>query len=99
MNYFVILAAGKGKRFITRIPKQYNPYNGKKMIYHSIHKAIKSNLFKKIIIVINPEHKKYVKDIKNKKVIKINGGKERYHSSLRSLNFLKKFKLIQYHIF
>ena len=36
MNYFVILAAGKGNRFISKIPKQYTNYNGKKMIFHSI---------------------------------------------------------------
>jgi len=42
MSYFVILAAGKGNRFISKIPKQYTNYNGKQMIFHSIDKAIQS---------------------------------------------------------
>jgi len=92
MNYFVILAAGKGNRFISKIPKQYTNYKGKMMLFHSIDKATQSGLFKKIILVINPRDKKYVKNIKNKKIIIIYGGKERMDSSLRSLNFLKKFK-------
>ena len=92
MNYFVILAAGKGNRFISKIPKQYTNYNGKKMIFHSIDKAIQSKLFNKIILVIKNKDKKYLKSIKNKKIIIITGGKERMHSSLKSLKFLKKFK-------
>ena len=92
MNYFVILAAGKGNRFISKIPKQYTNYNGKKMIFHSIDKAIQSKLFNKIILVIRNEDKKYLKDIKNKKIKIITGGKERMNSSLKSLKFLKKFK-------
>tara|TARA_Y100001970_G_C14211537_1_gene847241 strand:+ start:1124 stop:2233 length:1110 start_codon:yes stop_codon:yes gene_type:complete len=92
MNYFVILAAGKGNRFISNIPKQFTYYNGKQMIFHSIDKAIQSNLFDKIILVINPSHKKYIKNIKSNKLIIINGGKERMNSSLKSLNFIKKFK-------
>ena len=92
MNYFVILAAGKGNRFISKIPKQYSYYKGKMMLFHSIDKAIRSKLFKKIILVINPKDKKYIKNIKNKKIMIIPGGKERKDSSLRALKFLKKFK-------
>ena len=57
MNYFVILAAGKGNRFKSSIPKQYTYYKGKMMILHSIDKALKSNLFNKIIIAINKKIK------------------------------------------
>ena len=92
MNYFVILAAGKGNRFVSKIPKQYSNYNGKKMIFHSIDKAIQSKLFNKIILVVSPKDKKYLKDLKNKKIKIISGGKERMDSSLKSLDFLKKYK-------
>jgi len=92
MNYFVILAAGKGNRFVSKIPKQYSNYNGKKMIFHSIDKAIQSKLFNKIILVISPKDKKYLKDLKNNKIKIISGGKERMDSSLKSLDFLKKYK-------
>ena len=46
-NYFILLAAGKGKRFNSKLPKQYINYNGKMMIEHSIDKAIESKIFKK----------------------------------------------------
>ena len=52
-NYFILLAAGSGKRFKSSIPKQYTFYKQKQLLVHSIDKAIKSRLFKKIILVIN----------------------------------------------
>ena len=52
-NYFVILAAGKGKRFHKKHPKQFFYYKNKDIIDHSIEKSIKSNLFKRIIVVTN----------------------------------------------
>ena len=50
-NYFILLAAGSGKRFKSSIPKQYTFYKQKQLLVHSIDKAIKSRLFKKIILV------------------------------------------------
>ena len=52
-NYFVILAAGKSKRFHNKIAKQFYHYKNKEIIDHSIEKSLNSNLFKKIIIVTN----------------------------------------------
>ena len=57
-NYFIILAAGKGVRFSHNKPKQYFNYKGKILIHHSIDKAIKSKLFKKIIVVASKKYKK-----------------------------------------
>jgi len=91
-NYFIILAAGKGSRFRSKIPKQYIYYKGKPLLQHSIDKAIKSKLFKKILIVINKNHKKYLNINKNKKIIILYGGKERQDSSLKALNYLKRKK-------
>ena len=91
-NYFIILAAGKSSRFRSKIPKQYIYYNGKPLLQHSIDKAIKSKLFKKILIVINKNHKKYLNINKNKKIILLYGGKERQDSSLKALNYLKRKK-------
>ena len=48
-NYFIILAAGKGKRFRSKIPKQHTLYKNKPLFLHSVDTAIKSKLFKKII--------------------------------------------------
>ena len=88
-NYFIILAAGSGKRFDAKKPKQYFLYKNKVIFEHSIEKAIKSKLFKKIILVIdNP--KKISKKYKNVLIIK--GGKERSDSSLIALKKINKYK-------
>ena len=41
-NYFVILAAGKSKRFRKKIPKQFYNYKNKEIINHSIEKSVNS---------------------------------------------------------
>jgi 2-C-methyl-D-erythritol 4-phosphate cytidylyltransferase / 2-C-methyl-D-erythritol 2,4-cyclodiphosphate synthase len=90
-NYFVILAAGKSKRFHKNLAKQFFNYKNKEIIDHSIDKALDSNLFKKIIIVTNNlnhfKKKKYPRQI-----IVIKGGIERSDSSLKALRFIKKYK-------
>ena len=48
-NYFVILAAGKSKRFHKNIAKQFYNYKNKEIIDHSIEKSLNSKLFKKIM--------------------------------------------------
>ena len=59
-NYFVILAAGKSKRFHNKIAKQFYHYKNKEIIDHSIEKSLNSKLFNKIIVVTNNlnQHKK-----------------------------------------
>ena len=52
-NYFVILAAGKSKRFNNKSAKQFYYYKNKEIIDHSIDKSLNSKLFKKIVIVTN----------------------------------------------
>ena len=92
-NFFVILAAGKSKRFNKKIAKQFYKYRNKEIIDHSIEKSLDSKLFKKIIIVTNNlnhfKKKKYPKSIN---IIK--GGRERSDSSLNALRYIKKYKLI-----
>ena len=90
-NYFVILAAGKSRRFHKNIPKQFYNYKNKEIIDHSIEKSLNSKLFKKIIIVTNDlNHFKNNKYPKNISIIK--GGKERSDSSLKALKYLNKYK-------
>ena len=89
-NYFIILASGQSKRFNSKKPKQFNIYKNKPLFKHSVDKALKSKLFKKIIIVVN--NKKQIKEKFNKNVLIIKGGKERSDSSLIALKFIKKFK-------
>ena len=60
-NCFIILAAGESKRFKSKVPKAYHLYKGKPLFLHSIDKAIKSNKFKKILLVINKNTKNFLK--------------------------------------
>ena len=90
-NYFVILAAGKSKRFHKEIPKQFYNYKNKEIIDHSIEKSINSKLFQKIIVVTNDISHFKKKEI-HKSVRIIKGGKERSDSSLIALKYLRKYK-------
>jgi len=90
-NYFVILAAGKSKRFGKNFLKQFFKYKNKEIIDHSVEKSLKSGLFKKIVIVSN--NARYLKKKKYSKLVTIiKGGKERSDSSLNALQFIKKYK-------
>ncbi len=89
-NYFVILAAGKSKRFDKKIPKQFYKYKNKEIIDHSIEKSLNSGYFKKIVVVTN--NLKHFKKKKYYKIISvIKGGKERFNSSLIAQKYLKKY--------
>ena len=89
-NYFIILASGQSKRFNSSKPKQFIKYKNKALFEHSLDKALKSKLFKKIIIVTND--KKQIKNKYSKDVLIIKGGLERSDSSLIALKFIKKYK-------
>ena len=56
---------------------------------HSVDKALESRLFKSIIIVSNVP----LKNIRNRSIKIIKGGKERYQSSQNAINFLKNKKI------
>ncbi len=94
-NCFILLAAGKGKRFKSKYPKQFTNYINKPLFMHSVDKAVKSKLFKSIIIVSNVP----IKSIKDKSIKVIKGGRERYQSSQKALNFIKnkRFKNVFIH--
>ena len=92
---FILLAAGKGKRFKSNTLKQFHILNGKPLIYQSIEKAIKSKIFKEIIVVTNSK----IKKPKDKTIKVIKGGSERFESSKRALEYIKnkKFKNVYIH--
>ena len=91
-NCFILLAAGKGKRFNSKEKKQFIYYRNKPLFMHSIDKAKKSKLFKKILLVTNNQ-------IKIPNVDVIRGGKERSDSSFKGLKYLlnKKIKNVFIH--
>ena len=74
-DYFILLSAGKSKRFKSKIKKQFILYKNKPLFEHSLQTAINSKLFKEILIVTNKKIKTSI--YKNVKIIK--GGKERYN--------------------
>ena len=90
-KYFVILSAGKGSRFKSRKPKQYLYTYGKPVLQHSIDKALKSGLFKKIIVVINRSHSSYINSINKNNIKLVTGGNSRQESSFNALKYLKQF--------
>ena len=92
-NCFIILAAGESKRFKSKIPKPYYLYRGKPLFLYSVDKAKKSNKFKKIVLVINKKHKKFLRSIKLKNVKIIIGGKNRSESSLKALKSIINNKI------
>jgi len=89
-NYFIILAAGSGKRFDKKKPKQYFLYKNKELFEHSVEKAIDSKLFKKIILVVDNPKKIKKRYYPNISIIK--GGKERFDSSLIALKKIAPHK-------
>ena len=91
-NCFIILAAGKSNRFKSKTPKPFVQYNGDILIKHSINKAILSKKFSKIVVAVNKNHEKYLKNLKLNKVLFVKGGKTRADSARNCLNYLKKHK-------
>lgn len=90
-NIAVILAGGSGSRLGGEMPKQFIKIAGKMIIEHTIDVFEKNNNIDEIAVVINPRFTHIVEDlvVKNEytKVKKIlQGGKERYHSSLAAIN-------------
>ena len=86
---FILLSAGKSKRFKSKLNKQFISYKNKPLFEHSLKIAKDSNLFKRILIVSNKKIKK--KEYKNIDIIK--GGKERHNSTQNALLFLKNKKI------
>ena len=84
-DYFILLSAGKSKRFKSRLNKQFITYKNKPLFEHSLKTALDSKLFKKVLIVSNKKIEKT--NYKNIEIIK--GGIERHNSTLNALNYLK----------
>jgi len=87
----IILAAGKGHRYSKTIPKQYTVLDNELIINYSLKIFSELKPIKKIILVINkPQFTKFKDQVyKNKKIIIIQGGKERKDSVLLALSKLK----------
>jgi len=102
----VILAAGEGRRFSDRIPKQYVIVNNKPILFYTLKKFVNCNIFSEIVVVVNKEWIKKApkiisilfKKAPNIKIEYIEGGNSRSQSSYNAIKFLKN-KNIDYVLF
>ena len=92
-NCFIILAAGESKRFNSDTPKPYHIYKGKPLLLHSVEKVQSCKQFSKIVLVINKNHRKFIKKLKIKNIEVIEGGKTRAESAYIALNNIKNYKI------
>ncbi len=86
---FILLSAGKSKRFKSNLNKQFLTYKNKPLFEHSLKTALDSKIFKKVLIVSN----KKIKNISYKNIDVIKGGTERHNSTQNALNYLKNKKI------
>ena len=91
----IITAAGKGERMNSPEKKQFILLGGKPIIIHTIKKFLKTNIFNKIHVTINPEDRKFAEKLffvdyklPEKKVIIVDGGKTRQQSVLSALEVI-----------
>jgi len=95
MNIAVILAGGTGSRLGGTRPKQFLKVAGKTVLEHTVEVFQKNSLIDEIAIVCHPDYIELVKGFMRKnhwtKVRKIlNGGQERYESSLIAIRAYDK---------
>ena len=89
----ILLAAGDNKRLGSKIPKPFIKIANKTLLEYSLIKFDKIRQIKKIIIVTNKKHSKFLKNIKFNNCVKIVGGKTRQESTYKALKHIKKNKI------
>ena len=87
--FLILLAAGDSKRLESSTPKPFSIVNNKTLLEHSINAFKNFTEIKKIIIVYNKKHKKYLGKLKLNKTLKIVGGKTRQESTYKALQKIK----------
>lgn len=98
----IVLAAGKGSRMQSEMPKQYLPLLGKPILFYSL-QAFEQSIVDEIVLVTGKEEQEYCrKEIIEKygfqKVIHIvEGGAERYHSVYQGLLAVKDADYVLIH--
>lgn len=98
----IILAAGKGSRMKSDIPKQFLILNGKPLLYYSV-QAFESSFVNEIILVTGQGQEEYcrheiIEKYRFQKVSRIiAGGKERYDSVYQGLRAVKDADYVYIH--
>jgi|ERR1035437_1371377 2-C-methyl-D-erythritol 4-phosphate cytidylyltransferase len=95
-NAVIVAAAGKGKRFKNKLPKQYVKVNGREILALSLDNFEKTPQIDAVVLVVSPDYAVYARRMTvkygYKKIIGIiNGGAERFRSVYNAVIFLKDF--------
>ena len=61
MNRLVILAAGKGTRMNSELPKVLIPLNGRPMINYLMDSVVASQVDPKPLVVVSPDNKEIIR--------------------------------------
>ena len=88
--FLIVLAAGDGKRLKSKTPKPFNKVNNKTLLEYSLDAFKNFPEIKKTVIVYNKKNKKYLNSLKQKKALKIIGGKTRQQSTFNALKKIKE---------
>jgi 2-C-methyl-D-erythritol 4-phosphate cytidylyltransferase len=90
-DYAIIVAAGKGYRMGSNVPKQYLEMGGRPIVAHTLDVFCASGLFEEVILVIPPGDGEYVREhvltgcIAKNLVRMVEGGNERQQSVYNGL--------------
>lgn len=88
--YAIVPAAGVGSRMRANIPKQYLKLHEKTILEHTVEKLLAHPSIDKVIIAVSPSDP-YFPELgiaKDKRVIRVDGGKERADSVFSALNYI-----------
>lgn len=90
-NIAIILAGGSGKRMGSELPKQFLPLDGKEIIEHSVDAFENAPSIDEIAIVTHSDYRDHIERLVgqrgwSKVAHIINGGAERYLSSLNAVS-------------
>ncbi|MGR6862311.1 2-C-methyl-D-erythritol 4-phosphate cytidylyltransferase [Aliivibrio salmonicida] len=94
----IVPAAGVGSRMKADRPKQYLLLNGKTVLEHTIEQLLAYPLIDKVIVSVT-DGDPYFNELsiaKDKRVIRVSGGKERADSVLSGLTYVKDNKLSEW---
>ena len=95
-NLAIVLAAGKGARMKSDIPKPHQLINGRTMIYTIVEKLYNTNLFEQILVVVgidSLEIRKNLEDFKSKIIYIIQKEqKGTGHAVMCCQNYLRSFR-------
>lgn len=95
-NAVIVVAAGRGKRFKNKLPKQYVKVKGREILAYALDNFEKSAVIGAVVLVVSSDYAVYARKMAvkygYKKIIGIiNGGAERFHSVYNAVTFLKDF--------